>query len=247
MTIISPINFAIGMITLIFLVMSGASVSLMMFRKYYKYKEKHLLNLGWTWNFLSSIWWGDTITFYLMLFLGDEFWLPDPIFFFLKFTFIFPIFYLWPPVFGDLMLDKKRNLKSAYIWGAAIYGTLLEISFLVLFFLNYNNIGVRNGPYSAEWGFIAYLYMFSIIIIFIIPGIFFSQSAANSEKKDIKIKGETLFFSFITLGFAIALEFLFFQFDLLNLIARIFYIQTALTFYFGFTLPKIMRKVFKID
>ncbi|MBN1799946.1 MAG: hypothetical protein JW891_00475 [Candidatus Lokiarchaeota archaeon] len=246
MTPISPMNFAIGLITSLFCVMSGL-LGAFMIKRYLKFKEKQLLYVGLTWTFLSTAWWGDALTFDSMLLFGNDVWLPDPIYFLLKVVLILPIFLLWPQVYGELVLNEKKTLRNAFIWSAITSTIVLEIIFLIYFSTDYKSIGIRIGPYSAIWSWIVIANLSLIAIFFVIPGLIFSRTAVQSENPIIKKKGEMLFFAFLSLLIAGILEVLFGTIEIINLITRIMYVYITFHFYLGFTLPKFVKKIFKIE
>ncbi|MFX1398915.1 MAG: hypothetical protein ACFFAS_17935 [Promethearchaeota archaeon] len=218
-----------------------------MIQKYLKFKDKQLLLVGLTWIFMTSVWWGDAISFIMMLIGGETNYLLDPLYFFINNGLVVLLFFTWPRTFGDLVLGGKKKLRKFLIWIIAIWGIIIETVFLIIFFIDYRLIGDRIGPYSAEWCLFVYSYVFLGTMVFTISGIIFSYTAIKSYDPNIQLKGKWLMGAFIMIIAGAVLEVFFVEIEEINLVARILFIFAALSFYIGFVLPDFVKKLFKIE
>ncbi|MFX1239308.1 MAG: hypothetical protein ACFFAS_12505 [Promethearchaeota archaeon] len=232
--------FTQGAMTWIFTALSFL-LGILMFQKYYQYKDKQLLLVGVTWIFLTTPWWGDAITFVYYIATSEV--LPDPIYFFLANAFIAPIFYTWPKTIGELVIEDKPRLKKAIRSILMLWAIIFEIAFVSIFFIDPNLIGLRKDYYIADWAWFVSTFILSGSLLLTITGMVFSYKAITSEKPTIQLKGIFLMDAFLVFSVATFLEVLLDVMPIV-IIARILGISAALCFYIGFVLPKFIRKRF---
>ncbi len=236
-----------GSLTLAFTTISFILGSLMIY-KYIKYKDIKLLLVGLSWILLTTPWWPDSISFILIFFAGGNknYMLVDSLYFFIANALIAPIFFTWTNTFSKLVLKEKTRTKKAFIALCIIWAIIFEIIILTMFFLNYEIMGNRKGPFYVDWNPIIMFYLLSASLLFMITGLIFSAQTLKSHEPSIQLKGIFLMIAFITFTIGTIFDVLLIVPEIYQvslILARVFEIIASIAFYIGFILPKFVKKL----
>ena len=240
MVILTPLESIQGIFTLLNVAISiilGASITL----KYFKYKKRELLLVGITWMFLASPYWPDAINYLMIITTGNE--LSDALYLLLATVFLAPLHVIWIIAFTDFLYKSKQKvIVLIFLIESVIY----EIVLISVFLIDYNLIGTKTGPFIASFAdFISIYFIISILLIFF-TGLLFAKESMKSQNKEIKLKGIFLMlaFSFFAVGGIIDIVFADSPSEITIVLARILVIIASFMFYIGFTLPKLIKKIF---
>lgn len=240
---LSALEYLQGGLSLAFVVISFI-LGLTIILKYFKYKNRQFILVGLTWMFLVSPYWPDAISFVMILTLDIQ--LPDAIYLFLATFFVAPIHIAWITVITDFLYkEKQKILVGIMVLQFVIYETIL----LVLFVMDYNNLGVKLAPFIAEFNIIIIVYLMTSIVLFLITGLLFVRESLRSENPELELKAKFLLLAYIifTIGTMIDVLFADSPTQLTITLARICVIIAAFAFYVGFTLPKFVKTLFIKD
>ncbi|MHA1492136.1 MAG: hypothetical protein ACTSRI_21110 [Promethearchaeota archaeon] len=200
--------------------------------KYFTYNRKVFITVGLTWIFLSSGWWGVSISF-----LGELFFNTRLAPFhtrvigriFLPFAII-----CWIYSFSVLVYP---SLKTKIISIYSVICFSYEGAFIIILIVNPDFIGttVNIGTFSIA------IFLFNIFSIFttIITGILFTRKSMESDDKKTQWKGRFLILAFISFTIGSTLEVMLFLNppEILRTIVRVILISSTIEYYLGFFLP----------
>lgn len=215
-------------------------LGLVIISKYFQYRRREYLLVGITWIFLVSPYWPDAISFLLIIFTGEK--LPEPIYFFIANAFVAPIHITWIVVITDFIFkDKQKYIVPVFVVGAIAF----EIVFLSIFLIDPYLIGTpQPNPFYVEWALFIDLYLIVSIALFLITGILFARESLRSEKKELKLRGWFLLIAFVAFTVGTLIDIVPELTEVTIVIARLFVIVAAFSFYFGFTMPEFIKKLF---
>ena len=235
---LSTLELLQGSFTFVFVAIS-VILGLTIMLKYFKFKRRELLLVGFTWIALSSVYWPDAVTFLTILISGV--WLGDEIYFLLANVLVAPIHITWMLAMTDFLWKNKQKLIIAIITVEAV---LFEIFLLTIWVVNPDLVGTRESAFVVLWDPIIDLYLLSSIVLFLLTGILFARQSLKSDNKDIQWKGKFLIIAFILFSIGTTLDVISdTPNELAIVLARIFIISAAFAFYIGFTMPNWIRKL----
>ncbi len=231
-----PLDFINGIFSVIFVFIS-LFVGLVIFLKYFKYKEKIYLYVGTTWILISCPWWPSSLSFLIALTNGSG--LSSPIYFLLG-NFVIPLAIIfWFLAFTEFLYTEKRKLFLVIF---TIYGLIFEIVLFSLLFLNPSLIGTLNPPVDVSYKSFILLYLLSSVSIVAITGIMFARLSMKSKDAEVNLKGKFLVLSFITFLIGAILDSAMPLNAVTIVITRLILITSAIFWYGGFLLPRWMKK-----
>jgi hypothetical protein len=238
---IDPLIAANGITSLIVSIISIV-IAIKLVIKYNKQKERALFYAGLTWLIMYEGWWGPSISFFMVLFINQP--LPIEIFFIISMSLIPLGITFWMIVFTDLKWKKfQRLIIIIFLIQMIIYEIL---SFYYLFTdsrLIIESVGVIDAKYNS---FIVFFFI-EIAILLITTGSLFARESLKLEKREIRLKGIFLLTGFISLVFGAVLD----VFLELEIVTLLFYrgilVFSSFAFYFGFFLPKPIKKIILKD
>lgn len=231
-----PLDFINGIFSVIFVFIS-LFVGLVIFLKYFKYKEKIYLYVGSTWMLISCPWWSSSLSFLIALSNGSG--LPEQIYFLLGNVVIPLAIIFWFLAFTEFLYTKKRRLLLLIF---AVYGIIFEIVLFILVFLNPKLIGTLNPPVDVNYKSFILLYLLSSVSIVAITGIMFARLSLKSKDPEVNLKGKFLVISFITFLIGAILDSAMPLNAVTIVITRLILITSAISWYGGFLLPRWMKK-----
>ena len=175
----------------------------------------------------------------MMLVGGVE--LNDFIYFSVAMIF-FPLIHItWLTATSDLLfLQRKKLIISLAVLQAIIF----EMVYFSLLIIDYSLLGTRTGLTIVQWADWIIIYILISDLIFFLTGMMFVRVALKSEDRKLRLKGKFLLLAFILFPIGIIFEVAFEPIEATILIARVLIIIAAFFFYFGFTLPKFLKKLF---
>ncbi len=214
-------------------------LGIMIILKYFKTKNINFLLVGLTWIFITSGWWGTSISFLIALLTGSEGLSFEMI---MLFNFIpLPIALIcWSIAFTNFLYQEKQIIFLIIV---GIYITIFYVIFLYFIITDPILIGEKITPVDTKGNSpILVIFLVVFIIIFFITGMKFALETMKLNDPETKLKGKLLlvaFPSFCIGGFldaAIPTE------ALTLIIFRLILISSAIEFYGGFVLPNWMKK-----
>lgn len=240
MAILTALENLQGFLTLISVLVSFM-LGLLIIAKYFKFKDKNLLLVGISWIFLLSSYWNDAINYILILTIGTV--LSREVYFFLGMGLIIIVIFTWMVAMTDMIKSWKD--KQKLIVGISIsIGIIFEIVFLVFLFTDPSLIGTQISSFYAEWELFVVFYLLFSLFLFEITGFLFVRKSLFVENPEIRLKGKFLAIAFLTFFIGTFIDAIGGLTEVTLVIARVFVITSSFTFYIGFTLPKIIKKLF---
>ncbi len=225
-----------GTFSLIFVGIS-LFVGIVIFSKYFKFKEKIYLLVGATWIFISEPWWPSSLSFLVALSNGVG--ISEQIYFLIGNLLVPLAIALWLVAFTEFLYTEKRKL-ILLIFG--IYGLIFEVLFLVFLFINPSLIGSLNTPVDVNYKSFILIFLLSFVLIVVISGFLFANLSLKSKDPEVKLKGKLLIIAYITFLFGTILDSAIPLNEITIIITRLILISSAIFWYGGFLLPRWMKK-----
>jgi len=197
--------------------------------KYFQYKEKVFLSVGFVAICTSEPYWPHVISYFSTLITGQG--LSAQIYFLIGNLFIpFAIlFWLW--ALTDLIYKNKKKLV---LFIGILYTFIFEICFFLLLLINPNMIGQRLGEIDVQYEFIMISILVSALGIILITGLSLARESLKSDNPEVKMRGRLLILGFTMFVIGVSLDVLIIS-NYFNLtISRIIIIIAAFGFYGGF-------------
>ena len=227
-------EFLNGLFSLIFVILT-VYVGITIVSKYFKYKQRTFLYVGFTWIGVSSPYIATSISFILAVITSGDGLLNHPtIYFFIAIAFVPPILVLWMTAMAEFLAkERKKPIMIVFV----IIGVILEIISLSYLFTDPSLIGQLESPVDTDWSTFMKIYYISMIILLFITGMLFARGSFKSNDPQIRLKGKFLVIAFILFILGAILD-AFIDTPIIRLVMMI----SSITFYFGFILPDWMKK-----
>jgi hypothetical protein len=236
--IFEPVEFFQGLMSTILVVISFI-VALKILSNYFKYKQRQLLLVGLSWIGLVNPWIPDSITFFMVLIMGEKLSLVQT---FLIGYVPIPFFIMcWTIAVADFLMTENKNWLIIIM---AIILVLAEILLIVFLFTNTDILGYQVAPFQLRFGPYMIIYLFCAVIYAIITGILFSRKAMISDIPRVKLMGKFLLAAFIFYGAGSVVEVTMQITPITILITKSILITSAICFYIGFLMPKSIENRF---
>ncbi len=228
----------IGIFTLIFITIH-LIVGLRIITKYFKYKQNVFLLIGIGWIGAATVWIGVAVDFILIL-LYDA---PSPIeVHLLIIGGILPFTQLaWVAAITNLMHIERSTRRNILIVGAIVV-IIFWPFYIFIVFTDPSILGEKITPIQVKLSFFSQIHYAFEIVVFILPGLWFSKESLRSDKPEIRLKGKLLLFTFFVSIIMTVLELLSTT-VLIYLVARIIAVFVSISFYTGFILPNWAKKI----
>jgi hypothetical protein len=223
----------------IFFVLISLIVGIIIILKYRQYRSVTHLLIGLTWIGLTTPWLPSTVSFlkYLITTTGI-----DSVTYFTIGNIASPlILIIWIYSFTEFKFKDKRNLLLIIY---SIVGLVFEI-YLVYFLINDPTvIGSLSGDLDVTYRGVVLLWAVFIVVTVLITGVLFGRESMKSDDPEITLKGKFLIVAFVSWAIGAVMDAAL-PLNIVTLtIARIILISSAIEFYIGFILPKIVKKLF---
>ncbi|MFX0058683.1 MAG: hypothetical protein ACFE85_16915 [Candidatus Hodarchaeota archaeon] len=207
--------------------------------KYFKYRQRQLLLVGLTWIFLVCPWYPASISFIMVLIIGES--LTAIPYFIIGNIFIPIAVILWIIALTDFIYKTKQKLLVSLF---TLYGIVFYVLFFIFISTDPSLIGYLKGYTDVQYNTFTILYVFTILIIALSTGILFARESLKSEDPEIRLKGKFLLLAFLFFVVGSFLDAII-PLNFLTLpIIRTIEILSAITFYCGFILPKPVKNFF---
>lgn len=220
-----------GSFALIFIIISlilGIRIAF----KYFSLKRFELITVGLTWIFMSSSWWGASISFILFIFFG--FGLNVFLYLFISNVFLPGALICWIYSFCHLAYPRlKKKMVSIYLVICVIY----EIFLIIFLLINPEIIAIMEGKFNTKHQIYTLSFDIFTIISALITGVIFAKISMKSENPVVKLKGKFLLIGFISLMTGAILDAGIPINAITLVLVRILLISSAIEYYMGFLLP----------
>lgn len=232
-TEIASEDILFGSLSLIMVIIS-IFVGVRILLKYFVYKRKTLITVGFSWIFITSAWWVSAFSFIIALFglQFGPFW-----YLFLENAFSPLALIFWIYSFSTLVYKKYRKI----IFGIYLIICIsFEIALIIMLSIDTELIGtgIEEGIFSSQLTPFPVAFQIFGLITVIVTGIIFSWNSLESDNIELKWKGRFLLAAFLSFGIGAALEALFLLGPIALILVRILLISSNIEFYLGFFLPE---------
>jgi hypothetical protein len=235
---LEPLEILNGSFSLIFVLISMI-VGITIASKYRQYRSVTYLLIGITWIGLTTPWLPSTVSFlkYLITTTGI-----DSVTYFAIGNIASPLILItWIYSFTEFKFKDKRYLLVIIF---LVIGLIFEI-YLVYFLVNDPTvIGSLSGDLDVTYRGVVLLWAVFIVLTVLITGVLFGRESMKSDDPEITLKGKFLIVAFVSWAIGAVMDAAL-PLNIVTLtIARIILISSAIEFYIGFILPKIVKKLF---
>ncbi len=228
----------IGIFTIIFIVIQ-ILVGIRIILKFFTYKKVLFIQIGIGWIGASTVWIGVAVDFISVLLFNT----PTPIqVHLLIIGGVLPFTQLcWIAAITNLIEIKKSTRKLMLTIGIIIACIFAPI-YIYISMTNPLVWGEKITPIQLKLSFLNQIHYAIEIIIFIVPGLWFSKVSMASNQPDINLKGKILLSTFLISIIMTLLELLSSGL-LMYLIARVIAVLVAILFYIGFMIPNRVKNL----
>ncbi len=231
-------DFLQGSLAFIFILISFI-VAIKLLLKYFTHKQSTLLFAGLTWIFMVSPWFNTGFNFLYVFIAGVS--MSDQLYFLIGYFWIpFPLV-AWLALYTEFKYQKYHN-KIIII--TIIQGIIYEIIFFYYLFTDISVIATKKGIFNDELTTPFLIYILVILVIAIITGFSFGFESFKSTNPEIKLKGKFILAAWLSFFIGALLDAGLFAFTtFLLILARLILMSSAIEFYFGFFLPRWVKKL----
>lgn len=235
--VIDPLIATNGITSLIVSIISIV-IGIKLAIKYYFHKERALFLAGLTWLLMYEGWWGPSLSFLMLIFTNQP--LPIGLFFIISMSLIPFGITFWMIAFTDLTWKKfQKPIIIIFIIQMIIYEIFSFYFLCTDASIIIESVGVIDANYKS---FIV-LFLIEIAIILITTGSLFALESLKFEKQEVRLKGIFLLIGFISLVLGSLFD-VFLELEIITLIIyRLILVFSSFAFYFGFFLPKPIKKI----
>ncbi|MBD3255190.1 MAG: hypothetical protein GF383_08855 [Candidatus Lokiarchaeota archaeon] len=221
-----------GSFSLLFAIIS-IIVGVVILSRYFSLKRKILVPVGFTWIFMSSVWWSSSLSFISLLIINQE--LNPFLYLFIGNIFVAPALLCWVYVFTTLAYSKGRKVL---IGTYSIICISYEIFLIIFFIIDPSMIGTVESSFYYRSNTIVLIFQIFAILTTLVTGIKFSITSMRSENDIVRLKGRFLLAAFLSFSIGAALDALLPLTPLTLIIIRLILTSSAIEYYLGFLLPE---------
>jgi hypothetical protein len=229
---LTELQFLNGTLTLIFMVIS-LILGLKILFKYFTYHKEEFITVGLTWIFLSSAWWGTSLSFLFIILFEYAF---DPLLYIYIGNVFIPLAVVcWAYSVSSMVYPYlKKKILLIYLIICISY----EVFLIIFIFINPDLISIYVGLFYLKPRGIGLLFIvFAIITVFIF-GILFSIKSLRSDNPKIQWKGRFMLTAFISFIIASVINAIIPLTAITLIVVRVILISSAIEYYLGFMLPE---------
>ncbi|MFX1406046.1 MAG: hypothetical protein ACFFC9_03105 [Promethearchaeota archaeon] len=205
--------------------------------KYLQHKERVLIFAGITWLLMYEGWWGPSIAFIVLILTNQS--IAIELFYIISISLTPIAITLWMVAFTELKYKRFQNIIVGIFLIQALIFEIFSFYYLVV---EPSIIVERVGVIDAQYKSFVVIFFIEIAVILSITGILFARESLKIYTPEIRLKGIFLLLGFISfiIGsiFDVFLE--------LNIFTLLLYrgvlVFSSFSFYFGFFLPKPLKK-----
>ncbi|MBY8982552.1 MAG: hypothetical protein KGD57_06370 [Candidatus Lokiarchaeota archaeon] len=207
--------------------------------KYFKYKQKTFLFVGFTWIGLTSLWMAKSISVIYNLVTNSDL---DIRVFILIGNFTIPItVIIWLFAFTTFTLKKyKKELILCF----SIIGLLMEGYILYFIFADPTELTVFIPPIDANYNLIMTIYHISLVCFIFSTGFTIGWISLKSENSEVKLKGKFIILSTYSFILGGLIEIFSYLGLTLMIVGKLILVMSAILYYAGWLLPDWIKKLF---
>jgi hypothetical protein len=236
LTPLDILNGSLGLLVVSISIILGIIVLL----KYFKNQDKHFILMGLTLIFMTSGWYGTSISFIVALLFNND-GLPLEAIMLLNFLPLPISLISWVVFFTDIILLKYRG---KLIIGSVVAFTLFfYIVFLSMLSIDVSLVSEKISPVDTigkSWFLNSFIFVY--VAILLITGIKFSLETIKFDDIEMRIKGKFLLIAFPSFSLAGILDSSLPSNQFTLIIFRGILITSIILFFIGFLLPKFIKK-----
>ena len=228
-----------GSFSLIFVVIS-ILIGIRLIMKYFEKKNREFFLVGITWIGISIPWMHGAISFILILLFNTS--LSVEIRFIIGNVFIPIIVVIWLIAFTDLFYQEKQKLILLLF---SVIAIIYEVIFFILLFTDTSLIGTFVGPFQVRYTLFIRITMSFYAGLALVTGVIFAVKTIKAgTSPEMILRGKFLLLAFPSFALGSILDVLVPLTPFTVVITRLILISSAIEFYLGFSLPKIVKKLF---
>ena len=200
-------------------------------------KQIEYLTFGTAWIFLSSGWWGGTLSIWLFIVFNAEL---SPFLFLFIGNFFIPIaLLLWIYSFSHILFpDSKVKICLTFLVICVLY----EIYLIICLTIDPSIIATVERFNSSPKFLASYFQIFALIVA-VITGVYFSLKTMKVGELEVKWRGRFLLIAFLSFFVGTIFDALIKLNILTVIIVRVILITSSIEYYFGFFLPEKIRNI----
>ena len=199
--------------------------------------RRDLMSVGISLILIASPWWNSSLSF--VLYVLFNFTLNDFFFFLIGNIFLPFAILCWMYTFCSVLNIKY---KKFYILIYFIIGTIWQILFIYFLFIDIETIGTIEGLFDSRYNTFALIYHIFMMLSLLITGIIFANDAIKSPNRETQWKGKFILIGILTFVICAFFDSAISLNPLTLVFIRILLISSAIEYYFGFFLPKQLKK-----
>ncbi|MFX1393406.1 MAG: hypothetical protein ACFFAH_07515 [Promethearchaeota archaeon] len=218
----------LGLISIGVSIIIGLKIS----SKYFKNKQIELLTVGLMMIFVTSGWWGATISFLLYVLFNME--ISDKLYIFFSYGLIPISFMFWIYSFSHLVYPiSKWKIVSIFL----VINIIYEIFFIYFLFLDSNLIAIRITRFDTETKAFLSLYILFVLLTTIITNFIFVRESMKLDSAKIRWRSRFIFLGVIIFIIGTTLDTIFPLSEVMLFITRFLLMFSAFLSYIGWTMP----------
>lgn len=232
---LTPFELMQGVLTLSMIVVT-IIIGLKILVRYFSTQQKIFITVGLSWIFLSSGWWGASLSFLSISIFNTE--LNDFWYIFLSNALIPIALMSWMYSFTTLISSsKKKTILIIYL----IISILFEVFFIIFAIIDINLIATKQGLFETSRTLFTLSYLLFGIVSALVSGIIFTMKSLKDKDPTIKWKGRFLLLAFIFFAVGAFLDSSMPRTPLTLVLFRLILILSSAFYYFGFFLPQALQ------
>ncbi|TXT58427.1 MAG: conserved membrane protein of unknown function [Promethearchaeota archaeon] len=235
---LSPLDILNGTLGVSFCTLSIA-LGLSLLIKYFQNKNKNFILTGLTLIFMTSGWFGTSLSFVVAIFFQND-GLPLVAIMLLNFLPLPISLISWVIFFTDIILLKYRG--KLIIGTTIAFTAFFYIAFLTMLFIDVSLVSEKISPVDTKgnsWFLNSFIFIY--VAILIITGVKFAWETMKFEDPEMKIKGKILMGAFPLFAIGGILDSSLPSNEITLIIFRGILITSVILFYFGFFLPNWLK------
>ncbi len=238
--VLKTLDFLNGILGLLFVLISAILGTFVML-KYFKNKNPHFLIMGATLILITAGWYGTTASFIVALIFRNTGLSIQAILLINFVPFPFSLIF-WMSFYADIVLLRYRK---KYILGAVVaFVIFFYIVFFIMVFTNVDLVATKLSAVDTSGKNMMFnSFILVYVVLFFITGLKFSLETMKLDNVEMQLRGKFLLIAFPSFCIAGMFDSMLPSSEV-TLILRVILIFSIIFFYFGFVLPKgIKRRV----
>ncbi len=237
---IVPLDALISAIFSLVLIVVFFAIGIKIMMKYRISKTRSLIFMGLAWIGLSLLWWSSFLTVFVVLVNISSNGLTPELYIFFTLFFIPFTGFFYITAITDLTIEKAQRYLQLFV---IIFGGFCGILCVYLIFSGNTAILITKiDPYMVRYEDMTIILLSINLAFFLLLGMFFAIQTFRSDNPEIRLKGKILIIAYGIFTVGGIMDML--PFPLLNYVERLVVTISAIVFYWGFTLPEWIKKLF---